>query len=106
MAARSIKLIFKPYFFSENYLRTNREGTIPIVQKYMGGISVEQARFLYDDYLPLFEELPVPKEKGVQAIVDLETDPKAKSFKPADFVDLSFLNEIDHSGRVEKIYKK
>ena len=88
------------------YLRTNREGTIPIVQKYMGGISVEQARFLYDDYLPLFEELPVPKEKGVQAIVDLETDPKAKSFKPADFVDLSFLNEIDHSGRVEKIYKK
>jgi ABC-type nitrate/sulfonate/bicarbonate transport system substrate-binding protein len=88
------------------YLRTNREGTIPIVQKYMGGIGVEQARFLYDDYLPLFEELPVPREKGLQAALDLETDPKAKNFKPADFVDLSFLKEIDRSGQVERIYKK
>lgn len=89
-----------------HYLRTNREGTIPIVQKYMGGISVEQARFLYDDYLPLFEELPVPREKGLQAAVDLESDPKAKNFKPADFVDLSFLKEIDRSGQVERIYRK
>jgi len=48
----------------------------------------------------------VPREKGVQAIVDLETDPKAKSFKPADFVDLSFLSEIDRGGRVEKLYRK
>lgn len=88
------------------YLRTNREGTIPIVQKYMGGISAEQARFLYDDYLPLFDELPVPREKGVQALIDLDADPKAKDFKPADFIDLSFLNEVDRSGRVEKLYRK
>src|SRR3990172_5156648 len=102
----SVMRFMRAFVEAFQYLRTNREGTIPIVQKYMGGIGVEQARFLYDDYLPLFEELPVPKEKGLQAAVDLETDPKAKNFKPADFVDLSFLKEIDRSGQVERIYKK
>ena len=102
----SVMRFMRAFVEAFHYLRTNREGTIPIVQKYMGGIGVEQARFLYDDYLPLFEELPVPREKGLQAAVDLETDPKAKSFKPADFVDLSFLKEIDRSRQVERIYKK
>jgi NitT/TauT family transport system substrate-binding protein len=89
-----------------HYLKTNREGSIPILQKYMGGINAEQARFVYDEYVDLYEELPVPREKGFQATLDNESDPKAKNFKPADFVDLSFLNEIDRSGQVEKIYKK
>ena len=102
----SVMRFMRAFVEAFHYLRTNREGTIPIVQKYMGGIGVEQARFLYDDYLPLFEELPVPREKGLQAAVDLETDPKAKTFKPADFVDLSFLKEIDRSRQVERIYKK
>jgi len=89
-----------------SYLKSNREGSIPVLQKYMGGIGSDQARFVYDEYVELFEELPVPSEKGFQAVLDNERDPKAKNFKPADFVDLSFLNEIDQSGRVDKIYKK
>jgi hypothetical protein len=87
-----------------HYFKTNRDGTVPILQKYLGGLSSEQARFLYDDFVELFEEVPVPNEKGLQAILDRESDPKAKSFKPADFVDLSFLKEIDRGGLVEKLY--
>jgi NitT/TauT family transport system substrate-binding protein len=87
------------------YLKSNREGSIPILQKYMGGIDAEQARFVYDEYVGLFDDFPVPREKGFQAALDNETDPKAKNFKPADFVDLSFLNEIDRA-QVERIYKK
>jgi hypothetical protein len=72
----------------------------------MGGITAEQARFAYDEYIELLDEMPVPKEKGFQAVLDNESDPKAKNFKPADFVDLSFLNEIDRGSRIENIYKK
>ncbi len=88
------------------YLKNNREGSIPILQKYMGGINAEQARFVYDEYVELFDEFPVPREKGFQAVLEDDKDPKAKNFKPADFVDLSFLNAIDPSGQVEKLYKK
>ena len=88
------------------YFKKNPNGTIPILQKMMGGIGAEPARMLYEEYVELFEELPVPQEKGLQAILDQETDPKAKSFKPGDFVDLSFLRQIDQDGAVEKIYRK
>ena len=81
-------------------------GLYGILKKYMGGINADQARFVYDEYVELFDEFPVPREKGFQAVLDNDKDPKAKNFKPADFVDLSFLKEIDPSGRVEKIYKK
>ncbi len=102
----SVMRFMRAYVEAFHYFKTNRDGTIPILQKYMGGISSEQARFVYDEVADLFEELPVPREKGLQAVVDLESDPKAKSFRPADFVDLSFLKEIDRGGLVEKLYQK
>jgi ABC-type nitrate/sulfonate/bicarbonate transport system substrate-binding protein len=102
----SVMKFMRAYVEAFHYFKNNREGTIPILQKYMGGITAEQARFVYDEYAELLDEMPVPKEKGFQAVLDQESDPKAKNFKPADFVDLSFLNEIDRGGRIEKIYKK
>ena len=100
----SVMRFMRAFVEATHYFKTNRDGTVPILQKYLGGLSSEQARFLYDDFVELFEELPVPNEKGLQAMLDRESDPKAKSFRPADFVDLSFLKEIDRSGRVEKLY--
>lgn len=96
----------RAYVEAVHYFKTNREGTIPVLQKYMGGLTGEQARFLYDEYAALTEEPPVPREKAVQAMLERESDPKAKDFKPADFVDLSPLKEIDRSGLVEKLYRK
>ena len=54
----------------------------------------------------LIEELPVPREKAFQEALARESDSKAKSFKPADFVDLSFLRELDPGGLVDKLYRK
>lgn len=102
----TVMRFMRAFVEASHYFKTNREGTIPILQKYMGGISYEQARFLHEEYANLFEEIPVPAEKGIQAALDRESDPKARNFKPADFVDLSFLKEIDRSGLVEKIYRK
>ncbi len=102
----SVMRFMRAFVEAFDYLKSNREGSIPILQKYMGGINSEQARFVYDEYVDLFDELPVPREKGFQAVLDNESDPKAKSFKPANFVDLSFLKEIDRTGQVEKSYRK
>ena len=102
----SVMKFVRAFTEAAHYFRTNREGTIPILQKYMGGISSENARFLYYDNVDLFDELPVPAEKGLQEALNRESDPKAKQFKPADFVDLSFLKEIAKSGLVDKLYRK
>lgn len=102
----SVRRFMRAYVEGFHYFKTNREGTIPILQKYMGGLQSEQARFVYDEVADLFEELPVPREKAFQEALARESDPKAKSFKAADFVELSFLRELDPGGLVEKLYRK
>ena len=102
----SVLRFMRAFVEAVQYFKTNREGTIPILQKYMGGISSEHGRIVYEEALETFEDFPVPAEKGLQAVLDRETDPKAKTLKPESFVDLSFLKELDRGGLVEKMYRR
>jgi len=87
-------------------LKTNRPGSIALLQKYFGGLSAEEASYLYQEQIDLMEALPAPNEKALQAVLDRETDPKAKSFSTADFIDPSFFKEIEKSGMIEQLYWK
>jgi NitT/TauT family transport system substrate-binding protein len=102
----SVMRFMRAFVEAVHYFKTNPDGTLPILQKYMGGITSEQARVVYEEALEVFEDLPVPAEKGIQAVLDRESDPKAKILKPSTFIDLSFLREIDRGGLVDKIYRK
>jgi NitT/TauT family transport system substrate-binding protein len=102
----SVMRFMRAFVEAVRYFKSNPDGTLPILQKYMGGINNEQARVVYEEALEVFEDLPVPAERGIQAVLDRESDPKAKNFKQGDFIDLSFLREIDRSGLVDKIYRK
>src|SRR5437870_1176370 len=73
-----------------HYLKANRPGSIALLQKYFGGLSAEEASYLYQEQIDLMEVLPAPNDKALQAVLDRETDPKVKSFSTADFIDASF----------------
>jgi ABC-type nitrate/sulfonate/bicarbonate transport system substrate-binding protein len=89
-----------------HFLKTNRAGSITLLQKYFGGLSAEEAAYLYDEQADLLERSPAPNEKALQAVLERETDPKTKNFGPADFVDASFFKEIEKSGMLEQLYRK
>jgi NitT/TauT family transport system substrate-binding protein len=88
-----------------HYFRTNREGSIRALQKFFRGATVEQTAFMYDDQHEVLDPLPIPTDEAIQGELDRETDPKAKSFKPADFMDMSLLREIEKSGFLGELYK-
>ena len=88
------------------YFKTNRDGSLRALQKYFRGATADQVAFLYDYQRDLIDALPVPTDESIQGELDRETDPKAKSFKPADFMDLSFLREIEKSGLLAELYGK
>ena len=96
----------RAYVEGIHYFRTNREGSIRALQKYFRGATAEQIAFLYDDQREVIEPLPLPSDEAIQGELDRETDPKAKSFKPADFMDLSALREIEKSGFLAELYGK
>ena len=47
-----------------HYLKTNRSGSIALLQKYLGGLSAEEAAYLYDEQADLLERLPAPNDEG------------------------------------------
>ena len=89
-----------------HFLKTNRAGSIALLQKYFGGLNAEEAGYLYQEQIDLMEVLPAPNEKALQAVLDRESDPKVKSFSTADFVDASFFREIEKSGMIEQLYRR
>ena len=49
-----------------------------------------------------------PTLEGLKTIIDplAEADAKAKAAKPEDFVDMSFIRELEQSGYIDSLYKK
>jgi NitT/TauT family transport system substrate-binding protein len=101
----SIARFLRAYVEGVHYFRTNREGSIKALQKFFRGATSEQVAFLYDDQREVMDPLPIPTDEAIQGELDRETDAKAKSFKPGDFMDLSFLREIEKSGFLTELYK-
>jgi NitT/TauT family transport system substrate-binding protein len=101
-----VERLMRSFVEAVHYLKTNRAGAIALLQKYFGGLSAEEAIYLYQEQIDLMEALPAPNDKALQAVLDRETDPKVKSFSTGDFVDASFFKEIEKSGMIEQLYRK
>src|SRR5262245_30934075 len=101
-----VSRFLRAYVEAIHYFRTNREGSVRALTKFFRGASAEQTAFLYNDQREVFDPLPVPSDEAIQGELDRESDPKAKSMKPADFMDLSFLREIEKSGFLTELYGK
>ena len=95
----------RAYVEGVHYFRVNREGSLRALQKFFRGASLDQIGFLYDDQRENIDPLPIPSDEAIQGELDRETDPKAKTFKPADFMDMSVLREIEKSGFLKELYK-
>ncbi len=101
----AVTKFLRAYVDGIHYFKTNREGSLRALQKYFRGATAEQVAFLYEDQRQT-DPLPIPTDEAIQGELDREADPKARSFKPADFMDLSFLREIENSGFVTELYSK
>jgi ABC-type nitrate/sulfonate/bicarbonate transport system substrate-binding protein len=88
-----------------HFFKTNREASIRIMQKFMAGLPREIIEPLYEETRDALPVLPLPMKEALQAVLDRETDAKARALQPADVTDLSFLQEIEKSGLVKDLYK-
>lgn len=98
--------VMRSFVETIHYLKTNRTGSIALLQKYFGGLSAEEATYLYQEQIDLIEPLPAPNEKALQAVLERENDPKVRGLSPAEYVDASFFKEIEKGGLIEKLYRK
>jgi NitT/TauT family transport system substrate-binding protein len=94
-----------------HYAKTHKEESMRTTARYMKLDYNKERPALEETYRVFIEEIidrkPYPTMKGLQRVLDqiAEKNPKAKAAKPDQFVDTSFLRELDQSGFIDGLYK-
>ncbi len=91
-------------------IKTDKETALRVLVKYLGAQDKQILDKTYDD-ISSDQKLPpkqYPTLEGLKSILDplAETDAKAKAAKPEEFVDMSFVRELDQNGFTDGLYKK
>jgi NitT/TauT family transport system substrate-binding protein len=103
-----IRNMTKAFVEAIHFLKTHRKESMAVLQKYLKTDDVEALQETYEAIgMTLVPEKPYPTLKGIQIMLRemAAKDPKAAAAKPEQFVDLSFMGELDKSGFVDRLYK-
>lgn len=82
------------------FYRTRKEQTLQIIGKYARIQDKKLLEETYLKYLDLIPKKPYPTIKGIEFILReiAKNDPRGRALEPKDFVDMSFIAELDGSG--------
>jgi ABC-type nitrate/sulfonate/bicarbonate transport system substrate-binding protein len=103
LTRRAVKTIIE----SIHLIKTNPELTKRSIRKYMRFKSDRDTDEAYQIIRELVPRKPYPMVEGVKAVLDELSAklPAAKTAKPGDFMDTRFIEELDRSGFIDRLYK-
>ncbi len=90
------------------YIYANKKEAQRVFAKYMRTNDPEILEESYQGYIKMIPKKPYPTLKGIQFMLDMlaEKMPQAKNAKPEQFVDLSFLQELEKEGFFNEMAKR
>lgn len=88
-------------------VKTDREFAIKVLGKMLRSSDREILEETYRVFSALYEKTPYPALEGLQPILEEMSGqvPKAKNYKPEDFVDTSVVRQLDQSGFIASVYR-
>jgi NitT/TauT family transport system substrate-binding protein len=89
-----------------HHYKNNKEQVIRIMQKYTRGQSRPVLEGAYHAYDELLVETTYPTLEGLRNTLEVQSswDPKAARSSVEDFVDLRFVEELNKSGFIKRLY--
>ena len=92
------------YIEGLNLFFTNKKIAGEVIKKYTHVTDPRTLDVTYEYGLKIVERVPRPTLEGLQTVLDVVSavDPRAKNYKPADFVDLSLLEDLEKGGFIKK----
>jgi NitT/TauT family transport system substrate-binding protein len=103
-----VRNILKAEVAAIHYAKTHRKETMVILAKYLKTDDPDALQEAYEAEVEgLIPQKPYPTLKGIQIILrELGAkDAAARAAKPEQFVDLTFMKELDSSGFIDQLYK-
>lgn len=90
------------------FLKQNKDFSQKVLAKYLRTNDPEYLEGAYTIFKQDFIAAPYPITKGLEAIYDIVAfrRPEIRSHSPEEFVDTSFVAELDKSGFIKKLYEQ
>jgi NitT/TauT family transport system substrate-binding protein len=91
-----------------HFIKTDKEGTKTIFSKFLKLNDPEGLERAAKAYAAIFPINTMPKPEGVKTLLDdmAPRNPKAKAADPRQYVDMSFVQELESSGYLKQLYKR
>ncbi|HEX2385014.1 MAG TPA: ABC transporter substrate-binding protein [Candidatus Binatia bacterium] len=125
IAEKNIPMIHVAFASTRQFMKENPDSVRKFLQAYLEGLKIartdgEQAKQAigkytklsdnddleetYKTFLPVWEKVPYVSTAGVKTLLEFANQPAAKTAKPEQFIDNTFLAELDKSGFIDKLY--
>jgi NitT/TauT family transport system substrate-binding protein len=103
-----VKSALKGFVEAIHFIYANKKDAQRVFAKYMRTNDPTVLEDSYNGYIKSIPKKPYPTLKGIQFMLDVlaPTLPNAKNFKPEQFVDLSFLQELEKEGFFNEMAKR
>jgi NitT/TauT family transport system substrate-binding protein len=89
------------------YFKNNKDFSVKVLSKRLKINDRETLENSYETYRQDFISTPYPITKGLEATYDYvaQTRPEIRNRKPEEFMDPSFIAELEKSGFIRKLYE-
>ena len=103
-----VKNALKGFVEAIYFIYANKPAAQKVFAKYMRTNDPVVLEDSYNGYIKSIPKKPYPTLKGIQFMLDVlaPTLPNARNFKPEQFVDLSFLQELEREGFFTELAKR
>ena len=90
-----------------SFYAKNKKFSMEVIAKYTKSRDMEKIENGYDYNARVYLKKPYPAMGGIQLALEEigEKNPAAKSAKPEQFIDISFVKELDESGYIDSLYR-
>ena len=104
----TVKSALKGFVEAIYFIYANKKDAQRVFAKYMRTNDPAVLEDSYNGYIKSIPKKPHPTLKGIQFMLDVlaPTLPQAKNFKPEQFVDLSFLQELEKENFFNEMAKR
>ena len=104
----TVKNALKGFVEAIYFVFAHKKEAQRVFAKYMRTNDQEMLEDSYNGYIKWIPKKPYPTLKGIQYMLDLVAPqlPQAKNAKPEQFVDLSFLQELEKEGFFNEMAKR
>jgi chromosomal replication initiation ATPase DnaA len=97
----AIKGFIKGQIEGMHYVKTNKEGSLKILRKHLQVTDPEAVEGTYEFFAKRLSRSPRTELEGIKNIL---ASIDAAQRKPAEFIDMSLIDEIEKEGFVQKLY--